>query len=201
MAPLDGAQPSSANGYWKKAYDSLDDKFRASINGAKTGKNDILAAVLKTADQKRAICIHKQWRVKLPKGEVVIIRDVVEKIAKWVNIFIAVGDVAVQYDPATAALPWAAVRFILQAAISDTQVEGAMVADLEVVSRLIARYREFEKVHLGRESLVKHQMEEGLARLYAEVLKFLATAVRYFETNTFGKPDYLVLIYQGVALI
>lgn len=187
MAPSAVVKPSSADGFWKKAYDSLDDDLRASINCARTGKNDILAAVLKTADQKRAICIHKQWKVQLPKGDVVILRDLLEKIAKWVTAFIAVGDVAVQYDPATAALPWAAVRFILQAAISDTQIEGAMVADLEVVSRLIARYREFEQIHLKRASSVRPQMEDGLTRLYANLLKFLATAVKHFDSNAFGE--------------
>ncbi|KAI9164189.1 Ankyrin repeat domain-containing protein [Paramyrothecium foliicola] len=187
MASSNVGQPGSASAYWKTAYDSLDENLRSSISHARTGKNDILAAVLKTADQKREICIHKRWKVKLQNGEVIVIRDVVEKIAKWVNVFVAVGDVAVQYDPATASLPWAAVRFILQAAISDTQVEGAIVANLEVISRLLAKYREFEKIHLGRGSSVKHQMEQSLTRLYAEVLKFLATAVRYFNNKNSGR--------------
>ncbi|KAI0153862.1 ankyrin repeat-containing domain protein [Pestalotiopsis sp. NC0098] len=183
MVPSINVQPGSADGCWKKAYDSLDEKLRASISGARTSRNDILRAVLQTADQKREICIHKQWKFKLPSGEVIIIRDVVEKIAKWVNAFVAVGDVAVQYDPATAALPWAAVRFILQAAISDTEIEGALVADLEIISRLICRYRDFERIHHDRPSLVKTQINEGLTRLYADVLKFLAIA------NVLRPPD------------
>lgn len=32
----------------------------------------------------------------------------------WVNKFKEVVDVAIQYDPVHAALPWAAVRFLLQ---------------------------------------------------------------------------------------
>lgn len=128
MPPSANTPPASPEGCWKKAYDSLDNDLRASINGAKTAKKDILAAVLTTADQKREICIHKQWKVPLPNGQVIIVRDVVEKIANWAKAFVAVGDVVVQYDPATAALPWAAVRFILQAAISDIEIEGAIVA-------------------------------------------------------------------------
>ncbi|KAK6214350.1 hypothetical protein LQW54_004578 [Pestalotiopsis sp. IQ-011] len=143
MVPSINVQPGSAGGCWKKAYDSLDEKLRASISSARTGRNDILRVVLQTANQKREICIHKQWKFKLPSGEVIIISDVVEKIAKWVNAFVAVGDVAVQYDPATAALPWAAVRFILLA--------------------------------------------DGLTRLYADVLKFLAIAVKHFDSNSFVK--------------
>jgi hypothetical protein len=180
-------QPGAVDVYWKKAYESLDDGVRASINLAKTSKIDILAAVLKAADQKREICIHKQWKVKLPKGEVIIIRDVVEKIAKWVKLFVSVGDVAINYDPMTAALPWAAVRFILQAAINNTQVEGAMVADLEIISRIIARYKEFERIHLKRNSSLRQEIQDGLVRLYADTLRFLAAAVKYFHSNRFSE--------------
>lgn len=41
-------------------------------------------------------------------------RDVFEKVIRWLDTFKQVGDVAVQYDPAHAALPWAAIRLILQ---------------------------------------------------------------------------------------
>jgi hypothetical protein len=41
-------------------------------------------------------------------------RDVFENIVRWIDIFKQVGDIAVQYDPAHAALPWAGIRFVLQ---------------------------------------------------------------------------------------
>lgn len=34
-------------------------------------------------------------------------------VAVWIQKFIEVGDIAIQYDPGHAALPWAAVRFVL----------------------------------------------------------------------------------------
>ena len=43
-----------------------------------------------------------------------IIRDVFDKIVRWIDVFKQVGDIAVQYDPAHAALPWAAIRLVLQ---------------------------------------------------------------------------------------
>lgn len=56
----------------------------------------------------------KGRRTTLPTGEVFFIHDVLEKIARWVKMFVAVGDTAVQYDPGHAALPWAALRLVLQ---------------------------------------------------------------------------------------
>ena len=52
--------------------------------------------------------------IKFSSGKTFVVRDAFEKLAAWTTRFIEVGDVAVQYDPAHAALPWAAVRFILK---------------------------------------------------------------------------------------
>jgi len=54
-----------------------------------------------------------RWKLKKGNKEV-IIRDQLEKVVLWVEIFKEVGDNAIQCDPAHAALPWAGVRFFLQ---------------------------------------------------------------------------------------
>lgn len=57
--------------------------------------------------------MEKRWKYK--KGtKTIIIRDQLEKVTDWVNKFKQIGDIAVQYDPAHAALPWTGVRFFLQ---------------------------------------------------------------------------------------
>ena len=75
-----------------------------------------------------------------------------------------------------------------------TQIEEAIVVDLEVISRLLARYKEFEKIHLSRESLVKPQVEEALIRLYADILRFLAKAVSHFSTPSLGKLEKFPIV-------
>ena len=72
--------------------------------------DDVLAAV----ENKKKLCLDKRWKYKRSNGEIVILRDVFEKMVKWVNTFKKIGDVVVQYDPGHAALPWAGVRFFLQ---------------------------------------------------------------------------------------
>ncbi|CAI7646857.1 unnamed protein product [Penicillium manginii] len=88
--------------------------------GVATRKIDILHLV-KAADEKRKICIAKQWKLKVSSGKVVVLRDVLEKIAGWVDCFVVVGDTIIQYDPIHAALPWAAFCFLLNVAVSDVQ--------------------------------------------------------------------------------
>jgi hypothetical protein len=55
------------------------------------------------------------------QGKEIILRDVAEKIVFWLNKFKDVGDVAVNFDPVHASLPWAGVRFLLQVLISLSQ--------------------------------------------------------------------------------
>jgi hypothetical protein len=65
------------------------------------------------AARKRDECDAKRWRFEL-HGRTYILRDVAEKVIAWLNTFKQVGDVAVQYDPGHAPLPWAGVRFLLE---------------------------------------------------------------------------------------
>jgi hypothetical protein len=58
--------------------------------------------------------MQRRWKFKKSNGEDVILRDVLEKMAKWVNKFKELGDIVAQTDPVYAALPWAGVRFLLQ---------------------------------------------------------------------------------------
>jgi hypothetical protein len=58
-------------------------------------------------------CQSKSYKFSF-KGKEIIMRDVAGKIIFWLNKFKEVGDVAVNFDPVHASLPWAGVRFLLQ---------------------------------------------------------------------------------------
>lgn len=47
------------------------------------------------------------------KDKEIDVQDIADKVVGWITKFMKVGDIAVQYDPVHAALPWAGVRFIL----------------------------------------------------------------------------------------
>ena len=98
---------------WQTALDSLDSQLKARLVAAQGDNLDILALVLKEAEIKKKLCLEKQWRFKL-NGRVIILRDLFDKIIGWIHHFSAVVDVAVQFDPSVASLPWAGVRFLLQ---------------------------------------------------------------------------------------
>ncbi|KAF4344015.1 hypothetical protein FBEOM_2059 [Fusarium beomiforme] len=175
---------TTAQSLWDQAFSSLRTDLQTSLGQAATHRRDILAAVLDAAENRKAASLRKRWKFKRSNGEVVVVRDLLEKIAKWIDCFKAVGDTAVQFDASTALLPWAAVRLLLQVTVNDVQQYGAMVQDIEVVSRIIARYKEFEKLHLGRDQSSRPALETALTVLYAEVLTYLANAIAFFSQST-----------------
>lgn len=80
--------------------------------------SDSINEILESLERRKKECIDKQWTVpRGRKGNAVVLRDVFTKIAVWINKFMAVGDIAVQYDPGHAALPWALIRFLLKVRI------------------------------------------------------------------------------------
>jgi hypothetical protein len=99
---------------WAIAVESLDEEDKHNVNFERADKLAILKDVLKAVSEKKQACLKGRWKYKKGNKEI-IIRDQLEKVAEWVNKFKAIGDNAMQYDPAHAALPWAGVRFFLQA--------------------------------------------------------------------------------------
>jgi hypothetical protein len=43
--------------------------------------------VLKEIEAKRDLAVRKRWKFKKPNGDVVVVRDVLEKTARWINRF------------------------------------------------------------------------------------------------------------------
>ena len=64
------------------------------------------------------MCIAGRLKFRKSNGERVILYDVFEKIVKWIDTFKQIGDIAIQYDPGHASLPWAGVRFLLQVCLN-----------------------------------------------------------------------------------
>jgi hypothetical protein len=99
---------------WDKALEALSDSDKKQINFGQHDKGAILKSLLEVVEEKKRVCTDNLWKYKKRNGEVVLLRDILEKVVRWVDKFREVGDVAVQYDPAHAVLPWAGVRFFLQ---------------------------------------------------------------------------------------
>jgi ankyrin repeat protein len=166
---------------WARAVDSLDPQVIQRLHPAKTGVRDIVNTALRAAEAKREVSIKNRWRIKRRSKEDIIVRDVMEKIIHWIHRFKEVGDNAVQYDPGHAALPWAAVRFILQAAINYSEVEREMFEGIELVTRLLAKFRKIEDIYVGPDASA--ELQDALVSAYAKILENLAEAVKFLAES------------------
>jgi hypothetical protein len=99
---------------WALAATGLSKSVSGNLNFSCPDKLSILSELQMLTEQSQQECTSKRWRYKRKSGETVIFRDLFAKVVKWIDLFKQIGDNAVQYDPVHAALPWAAVRFLLQ---------------------------------------------------------------------------------------
>ncbi|KAK2784599.1 hypothetical protein FQN53_008426 [Emmonsiellopsis sp. PD_33] len=182
MSTLAGT--SSPGSPWQVAYDRLNPELKASlVTSSLTGSRlNVLSAVLDEAERKKKLCLQKRWKIRL-HGQTIILRDVFDKIIVWVNEYKSIGDVAMQYDAHIAALPWAGVRFLLQAALNDHHCFESTIHGLESVSLMITRYAAFEALYMRRGSLVSSELQTKLIGLYTKILIFLANGVKYFSQS------------------
>jgi hypothetical protein len=105
----------ASNDYWKRAFDSLEkpakDQLEAVVSAVKhismpsQTVHSIQENIIQAVKQRQKECVGKLWSFKRTTGEVVFLRDIMEKITTWIHKFKEVVDVAVQYDPGHAALP------------------------------------------------------------------------------------------------
>ncbi|KAL8992618.1 MAG: hypothetical protein Q9169_006964 [Polycauliona sp. 2 TL-2023] len=168
---------------WDRAVSSLSDEDKQSFDFCQTDKSKILAGVLQATERKKQLCLQRRWKYTRKNGDVVILRDLCDKAITWVQKFKEIGDVAVQYDPTHASLPWAAVRFFLQISVNDVQILGAMLEGLETIAGEITRCHLYE-LYLSRPSFARTDLDSHLLRHYAGILTYLATAKRYYTKST-----------------
>lgn len=121
---------------------------------------------------------------KRRNGQRVIVKDLLAKVAKWIDHFKQVVDVAVQYDPGHAALPWAGVRFLLEIAISDSKSRELILEHATSLAEIICRYAVFEDLLLRSPSAAVSEMKRALLTLYTRILIYLAKAKAYFHDNS-----------------
>ena len=169
---------------WNEAAKSVRDSKSSDLDKELIGSHVSIDDVRDTVQDKLDECIQKRWTYTRSNGREIVLWDVLDKVMQWVNRFKAIGDVAVQYDPGHAALPWAAIRFVLQASVSSVETFGHMLEGVELVSRITAIYAEVERTCLKGVSRLKTQLANALVKMYAGVLAFLLRARRYFGQSS-----------------
>ncbi|KAI8714909.1 NACHT domain-containing protein [Fusarium sp. LHS14.1] len=145
---------ASGDDLWSAAIRTLGHELTSQIDFAQSSKKKTLDELLAVTDQERKRLVDKSWSFKRKDGEVVFVRDLLAKAAKWVNHFKAVGDTVVQYDPVHAALPWAGVRFLLNSQTAKELNRALVKLYASILAYLAKAKSYYEQNSLKR--VVKH---------------------------------------------
>ncbi|RYP43646.1 hypothetical protein DL768_009821 [Monosporascus sp. mg162] len=175
----------SCDDLWAAALGVLDNGLRSTIDFDRSDKLEIVRELLQSADAAKAQCASKAWRLRRKSGATVNVRDLFAKVARWADRFKEIGDIAVQYDPAHASLPWAGVRFLLKS-------YSFVLESMSSIAELVCRYAFVEELLL-RFSTAENEtsppsaakeLRRALVQLYARVLTYLARARAYYLQTT-----------------
>ncbi|KAI8417164.1 hypothetical protein FOFC_03477 [Fusarium oxysporum] len=182
----------NADDLWATAVNRLDKNLRTKIDFDHE-KIETVSVVLQLTENAQTECDAKAWRLRRKNGVTVSVRDVLAKVIKWVNHFKEIGDIAVQYDPGYAALPWAGIRFLLQIVIGDFQAYKFVLESIENIIELLCRHAFVEELLLQfskaptkgpSASNPAHELRQALVQLYTSVLPYLAHARAYYQQST-----------------
>lgn len=179
----DGPKPS----LWSRALSSLPEKDRRIFKVADSPLPDatvILNDILLVLEKQRDRCKRDRWTTITIGGKELVIRDICAKIAAHIKKFLAVVDVAVQFDPVHAALPWAGVRFLLQLTFNGFEIFGDIIEGLEKATQLIAQCGILETLVARRGSGstdAQMHLEKEIVELYVVVLNFLCKAKKHYD--------------------
>ncbi|KAJ9255993.1 hypothetical protein DTO195F2_6041 [Paecilomyces variotii] len=177
---------------WSRALSSLPPKDQRIFQISSTSTPDakgILQDILSALERQRDRCKRDVWTTISVGGKELVIRDLCAKIASYVKKFMEVVDVAVQYDPVHAALPWAGVRFLLQLSFSAFEAFGAIVEGLEKATELIARCSIIEALVLrhGGATDARMVLEKEMVKLYSIILGFLCKAKKHHDGSRMSR--------------
>ena len=168
---------------WSEAVQSLSDDDRHLFAFSQDDKRAALESLLQAIDSEKGDTVKSQLVIHRSRGKPIILRDLFAKVVSCIDKFKSVGDAVTQYDPAHAALPWAAVCFVLQAAISEHKIYEGMIEGVERVTDVIARYAWIETLYLHASSRMRTELQNAITKLYVAVLSFLAKARRYYAKH------------------
>ncbi|KAI1754330.1 hypothetical protein F4782DRAFT_539160 [Xylaria castorea] len=185
-----GVLISPTRSKWEQALQRLIKEYEKQFHLLKKSLGEprkVLDDVLAAANERKEECVRKRWRLVI-NGRTIYIRDVLEKISVWVKKLVTIGDIAIQYDPVHAALPWAAVRLIMQTSINDLETFGHVIVSLENLTSIIAQCHIIETVYLGNRKSktpeLADQLNESIVNLYAAILRYLADIIQYLASST-----------------
>ncbi|KAJ5329610.1 Pfs NACHT and ankyrin domain protein [Penicillium brevicompactum] len=136
-------------------------------------------------NKKQEECEKKFWRVSIGDNDIVL-RNYTTKIVGWLE---KAGDIAIQFAPPQASMPWSVVKSLMQIPVIGEEQMGALLGTTEAIVRIVSRGQVYEQVYLNNdsdeaESKLSQGLENALIGIYRTSLDLLADSGSLFSQNT-----------------
>ncbi|RDW79331.1 uncharacterized protein DSM5745_06183 [Aspergillus mulundensis] len=142
---------------------------------------DLITAV----NEKQEECERKFWKVRVGDEDIVL-REYTTSIVGWLE---KAGDIAIQFAPPQASLPWDMIKSLMKIPVNESEQMCALLATTERIVRITSRGQVYEQVYLSTEpgvsmQSIQKQLEGALLKIYNTSLELLADSGKLLDANT-----------------
>lgn len=176
-------RPTDGQGLWQLAWKTVKKKvdweLPESLQHAENlSTKDEVEALQKEAQDRRHLSESNQRHIW---GTKYTYREVCDKVSSYAQTFEFVGDMVTQAEPVYAALPWTAIRFIINCAVGESETYHAILDGTEFISGLVVQYPAIEQIYAKIDSESGNELRKSLLHLYRLILRFQLYSIRYFD--------------------
>ncbi|RBQ81854.1 hypothetical protein FVER14953_13345 [Fusarium verticillioides] len=165
---------------WKEAIDNV----QASKDGEKL--SEVIRAQEQSSTEGAQITLPdliKRLETEMERfGTRKRLAEAMEKIVPHLNRFAVVGDIAVSTNPNPAALPWAAVRFLLMNLTAGEEIRGKIVEGIAEITILVFECSVYHELYLTSSASTDLPINASLRQTIIDALshciRFLVFALR-----------------------
>ncbi|SPQ26473.1 155b9fce-3d70-4eae-8d87-6b345046ed02 [Thermothielavioides terrestris] len=183
---------------WLEAFEKLPKDTQRQLqrdNATQGPHNQQIQELLNLVKKKQEECERKFWRLRVGDHEIVL-RDYAVTI---VGCLQKIGDIAIQFAPPQASIPWSAVKALLQKEVQITVTESAqmcaLLASADRIVRVINRGQIYELVYTTETTpeLALNNLQAALIDLYSAALELLANSTKLLDKSTITRTLHSIL--------
>ncbi|RDK37585.1 ankyrin [Aspergillus phoenicis ATCC 13157] len=193
-------QSDGTQDLWVEALNSLPESKRETLkkmgfndssvhSGSTKASIDDLIGVVNTKQEE---CEKKFWKVTFG-GEEIVLHDYTTSIIDWLS---TAGDIAVQFAPPQAAIPWSVIKSAMQIPVIEGEQMAALLAATEKIIRVLSRGQVYETVYLMNKPAMDdltRNLQSALTRIYSTCLDVLADSGTLFSKSTASRTLKAIL--------
>ncbi|AEO64672.1 uncharacterized protein THITE_74764 [Thermothielavioides terrestris NRRL 8126] len=179
---------------WLEAFEKLPKDTQRQLqrdNATQGPHNQQIQELLNLVKKKQEECERKFWRLRVGDHEIVL-RDYAATI---VGCWQKIGDIAIQFAPPQASIPWSAVKALLQITVTESAQMYALLASADRIVRVINRGQIYELVYTTETTpeLALNNLQAALIDLYSAALELLANSTKLLDKSTITRTLHSML--------